>query len=484
VVGERSYLAVDMTVSCDGSTYQTASFFNAFFVAVVVVGWPAFMLFYLRKIQVRGVLDLDRVNDRVGFMFEKYRVEYMFWDVVETSRKLWLVTLVAFFPRGSLFQITSSIMVSVWALTYHCYAQPYSDAWLNGLQGTCLFVVWMTFQFGLVLQYASPESAASTALGLLIIVANISLVAGPIALGLIVALRSLCPKKVRRYLVQRFGLDPEVDDQTKAVIDDLRLLSDSQGNVIEMSDMTTKSAAVADPDKDDPPVRAFRLLPGEPISPHLCAGLNALLPQEGMSWTEDHVQALVSLPDQTVLLAYHATAPNDVLLAVVLVCDVQLPSHACVSIMWDAATEKGGRGDLHPALLALANVDAMSRHQLLLVHYEHDDHRPQWAAGHQMETHVSQRKINDGLHSGFNLAVDLGSVTHIPPVIDLKTRDTSGSTMNFSDPPVSPIEVEEFEEARDAEGDVYGSLSLILSPSLSLSPSVSLSLSLSLSPRR
>jgi hypothetical protein len=62
----------------------------------VVVGWPVFLIYYLRKIQQAGRLDNARVQDRVGFLFQQYRPEYLFFDVVETVRKLWLVTVVRF----------------------------------------------------------------------------------------------------------------------------------------------------------------------------------------------------------------------------------------------------------------------------------------------------------------------------------------------------------------------------------------------------
>ena len=32
--------------------------------------------------------------DRVGFLFEQYTPDYLFWDVLETVRKLYLVTVV------------------------------------------------------------------------------------------------------------------------------------------------------------------------------------------------------------------------------------------------------------------------------------------------------------------------------------------------------------------------------------------------------
>ena len=44
----------------------------------------------------RNKLDHERVIDRLGFVFKQYREEYLFYDVIEVLRKLYLVTVVMF----------------------------------------------------------------------------------------------------------------------------------------------------------------------------------------------------------------------------------------------------------------------------------------------------------------------------------------------------------------------------------------------------
>ncbi len=77
-VGDKSFLAVDLSVVCEGPTYQFASSYNVVFVIGVVVGWPAFLIFYLRRLAQRGVLDVERVRDRVGFLYDKFKPAYLF----------------------------------------------------------------------------------------------------------------------------------------------------------------------------------------------------------------------------------------------------------------------------------------------------------------------------------------------------------------------------------------------------------------------
>ncbi len=121
-MGPDSYLTYDLSLRCDGDEYRRMSAFNVAFVVGVVVGWPAFLVWYLRRIQLQGRTADDSVLSRVGFLFEQYRPEYLYWDVVETVRKLYLVTVVAFFESGSMLQLVLSVIISSIAFAYHVYA--------------------------------------------------------------------------------------------------------------------------------------------------------------------------------------------------------------------------------------------------------------------------------------------------------------------------------------------------------------------------
>ena len=90
-VGATRFLTADLSVPCAGEAYTTATVFNILFVVGVVVGWPAFLVWYLRRIYVRGRTAEQTVLDRVGFVYAPYRPDYLYWDVLETVRKLYLV---------------------------------------------------------------------------------------------------------------------------------------------------------------------------------------------------------------------------------------------------------------------------------------------------------------------------------------------------------------------------------------------------------
>ena len=72
-VGDDLFLTADVSLRCSGSQYTSATVFNIMFVVGVVVGWPAFLIWYLRRVRERGRMHEATVLNRVGFLFEQVR---------------------------------------------------------------------------------------------------------------------------------------------------------------------------------------------------------------------------------------------------------------------------------------------------------------------------------------------------------------------------------------------------------------------------
>ena len=204
-VGSVYFLVSDLSIPCSGIAYDAAFYFNIVFAVTVVLGWPLFLIFYLRQAKERvsflekyrratrsaslaansvGTnvqVDVDpvalvisdseqeliekaeRFEARVGFIYEPYRTSFIYWDVVEALRQLYLVAIVAFFTQGSMVQIALSIFVSVAALCVHIKCQPYRRRAINLLQGACLTITWLTFQCGQLLVPNKPDTSAGDA---------------------------------------------------------------------------------------------------------------------------------------------------------------------------------------------------------------------------------------------------------------------------------------------------------------------------------
>jgi hypothetical protein len=159
-------------------------------------------------VQLQGRTADDSVLSRVGFLYEQYRPEYLYWDVVETVRKLYLVTVVAFFENGSQLQLVLSVIISSMAFAYHVYALPYTDRWLNVLQGACLFMIWASLQAGTLMVATQPNLNAGSALLTAISVANIVMLVSPAVLILLAVLQ-VVPASIRTRFSSAFKFDAD-----------------------------------------------------------------------------------------------------------------------------------------------------------------------------------------------------------------------------------------------------------------------------------
>jgi hypothetical protein len=255
-VGEESYLVEDLSLPCSGPAYRAASAFNAMFVLLVVCGWPCFLVWYLRRLKHRGVTEKESVIDRVGFLFSKYKPDHIYHDVIETVRKLYLVTLVAFFAKGSMVQIVGSLFISVVAFGHHVYALPFMDPTLNMLQGACLFMIWLTLQAGMMLVATAPDNATGNGVLIVASIANIVIMVSPAMLIALLFVKAI-PKSIRRRVSTAFGLkDPALTQDLEDENDDgsdpqHRSRTESEDNWMQ-SDSTNSTRTSPDgSDNDD-----------------------------------------------------------------------------------------------------------------------------------------------------------------------------------------------------------------------------------------
>jgi hypothetical protein len=148
--------------------------------------------------------------------YSKYKNDFVYWDVLDTFRRLFLVSLVAFFARGSLVQLFTSILVSSVALLLHVYALPFRERFLNLLQGCALTLVYLTLLCGLALKTAavatSVDAIPSATLAVLQF-ASILLLISPGLVFVVLSIKCL-PKRARRTLSATLGVEPmEADDK-------------------------------------------------------------------------------------------------------------------------------------------------------------------------------------------------------------------------------------------------------------------------------
>jgi len=107
-------------------------------------------------------------------------------------RKLFLTGLVVFISRGSMLQLASGFLVSLFAHLLHTNVRPFRSQTDHRLQHLALTVIWLNLLLGMILKglagqsIASSTSSEANALGVILIVLNYSvlLMAVLFAIGL------------------------------------------------------------------------------------------------------------------------------------------------------------------------------------------------------------------------------------------------------------------------------------------------------------
>jgi hypothetical protein len=205
-VGNKSWMTEDFSIQCYVGQWTIFSVFNAVFVAFFVVGWPAWLVFYLRKIhsemefgerKVAGegkrrstvsAQRIQRMETRAGNLYLKFKPGHMYWGVWETLRQLYLVAIVVFVGRGTLLQIILSCFISVAALCAHIAYRPFREPTLNVLQGVCLISTYVIFQAGVMIAGSNKDQGDDIwATALLNMVAGLSalLALAPFVVGVL-----------------------------------------------------------------------------------------------------------------------------------------------------------------------------------------------------------------------------------------------------------------------------------------------------------
>ena len=121
--------------------------------------------------------------DCMGFLFLSYRVEHWYFELIEQLRKLMMTSVIVIFYPGSLAQLVGGIFITFMGLVLCFVTNPYMQPQLNDLQATCLSVQGVTLLYGIILiaeSASTAQSAPSTTITQLVLLANIGVVLVPI----------------------------------------------------------------------------------------------------------------------------------------------------------------------------------------------------------------------------------------------------------------------------------------------------------------
>lgn len=101
--------------------------------------------------------------DRLGFLFDNYRVQYWYEELIEMARKFIMTALIIFLWPGSAEQVAFGVIVTVVFLIHVLKAAPFAYRGVASLQGAMLTAQAAALFYGLLLafDYLRREFAAS-----------------------------------------------------------------------------------------------------------------------------------------------------------------------------------------------------------------------------------------------------------------------------------------------------------------------------------
>ena len=128
--------------------------------------------------------DDANTNDRdqiswLSFMWENYKVEFWFWEIVELSRKILQTLFILLFGPEDHFALFASIVISVGFLLLQSYWKPMKDAAEHRLQlcslGT-IFLNLLVASFLLLPSTSDTSEARKAILAVVLVILNLSII--------------------------------------------------------------------------------------------------------------------------------------------------------------------------------------------------------------------------------------------------------------------------------------------------------------------
>jgi len=166
----RAYLRADYALECTTPEHTSQAHEATKAIAWLGIGlYPvgvsvAYAALLLRT--RRAVLDgrATALTEALGFLVRDYKPAYLWWELLETWKKLALVGLAALVRRGSIYQLVAAFFLSLVSMLLTSVAMPFKADADNAFAKACGFALAAVFLFALVLKVRVLAEAADAVL--------------------------------------------------------------------------------------------------------------------------------------------------------------------------------------------------------------------------------------------------------------------------------------------------------------------------------
>mmetsp|Transcript_3588 Transcript_3588/g.7259 ORF Transcript_3588/g.7259 Transcript_3588/m.7259 type:complete len:1072 (+) Transcript_3588:1669-4884(+) len=105
----------------------------------------------------------EEVVDRIGFLFDAYKTQYWFFEILEMGRKFILIALISFMYAGSPHQCAGALFITAVFLMGFLKVSPFASTVFDTMEAISLIAQCATLFYGLMLtvQELAPHAGAS-----------------------------------------------------------------------------------------------------------------------------------------------------------------------------------------------------------------------------------------------------------------------------------------------------------------------------------
>jgi hypothetical protein len=93
------FLLADLSIACKTDKWWTYAYIGFPLIALYPIGIPAF--FFALLYRHRHQLQEPRIKAKFGFLYNGYELHAWWWEILDSVHKLFLTSLVAFFPKDA-----------------------------------------------------------------------------------------------------------------------------------------------------------------------------------------------------------------------------------------------------------------------------------------------------------------------------------------------------------------------------------------------
>ena len=161
----RSYLRADYAVECETPAHARAQQLAWLGIALYPIGIS--VLYVLLLVRARVAIASNNptaLSEALDFLVRDYEPAYLWWELIEAWKKLFLVGFAVVLLPGTFYQLVIGFLFSLVFMLLMCIAQPFKDDGDDYFAKACCFALTSLFFFSLVLKVGTLTEAVDDVL--------------------------------------------------------------------------------------------------------------------------------------------------------------------------------------------------------------------------------------------------------------------------------------------------------------------------------